>query len=1144
MRSVFSLCCAFSFLGGCMPAADSSVPDALADSFTHPPPMARPWAYWGWMNGNLTKEGITADLEAMARVGIGGTIALNIGAGGGGGCAVPAGPVDFMSPEWRGIFSHTVQESSRLGLQVTMNDDDGWSGSGGPWVTVENSMQTLTWSETIVDGPQKFDAVLPQPFTRLNHYRDIAVFALPTPEAVDFRTAAPKVTASDAGCGVAALTDGELDTTALLAASSPAAWIQFEFPQPFRAQAVTLCTFSSDVEGHNHKPDAGEIQVSDDGKVFRRLQRFSLPAGTFTGISFAPVESRYYRIAFDPPIAKNRAIELAEITWHADARVPGWPGKAGYLVEWNFAAAQPNSCGLPQSSVIPLGDHMSGDGRLSWDVPPGRWTILRFGHTGTGRTNRPATPSGTGLECDKLSKAAIEQQFQGFIARLAEENKPLVGKSFNALHVDSWEVGAQNWTPAFREEFRARRGYDPLPWLPVTAGRVIGSGEMSERFLWDFRKTIADLTADNYYGHLRSLAKSAGLGTSYQIGGKANVDHLQCVSRADTPNGSFANGFPVSPGIANKVASSAAHIAGQSLVTAEAFTMLHASWEQHPYLLKGLGDLMLCQGLNCFVIHRYAAQPWTNLAPGMTYGPCGVQFERTTTWFEQSKAWLAYLSRCDTLLQQGSFVADACVFTGESPLPSHLVSLPPYGKNNNSDFDFVNDETLAAMSVKDGKLVLPSGASYRVLVLPDSDRMTPKTLGRIAGLVRQGAHVLGPKPERSFSLENYPECDRQVRDLASGLWGDTASDSGARDVGSGKVYWGKTLADVFADLKLPPDVEWNSSDGLTNLAWIHRRLPDAEIYFVSNQGGACATAEATFRVAGKTPELWHPDSGRREDAALWHPTGDGCTTVSLRLEPYGSTFVIFRKPAGKEPFVALTCNGGQADMAELHVTPAGCELSAWQPGRYEATTAGGKKISVAVGDVPAPVTVPGPWQVAFPPNLGAPASAVFPKLISWSENDDPGIKYFSDTATYETDVELPALFAAAGNRILLDLGSVGVIAEVTVNDRDLGILWKPPFSVDVTGAVHPGRNTLKIRVTNLWTNRLIGDELKPPRLRWTANGGPEEWPEWLKSGSPPPDDGRIAFATWRLVNRNMPLLPSGLLGPVTLRAAKTISINP
>jgi len=219
-------------------------------------------------------------------------------------------------------------------------------------------------------------------------------------------------------------------------------------------------------------------------------------------------------------------------------------------------------------------------------------------------------------------------------------------------------------------------------------------------------------------------------------------------------------------------------------------------------------------------------------------------------------------------------------------------------------------------------------------------------------------------------------------------------------------------------------------------------------------------------------------------------------------------------------------------------------LCAWQPGRYEATTAGGKTVSVAVDDVPAPVTVPGPWQVAFPPNLGAPASAVFPKLISWSENDDPGIKYFSDTATYETDVELPALFTAAGNRILLDLGAVGVIAEVTVNDRDLGILWKPPFSVDVTGAVHPGRNTLKIRVTNLWTNRLIGDEQKPPRLRWTANGGPEEWPEWLKSGSPPPDDGRIAFATWRLVNRSMPLLPSGLLGPVTLRAAKTIFIKP
>ncbi|MCX6896052.1 MAG: glycosyl hydrolase [Verrucomicrobia bacterium] len=1145
MKHILSLACVLTVLGSYSHAADSSAPDKLAASFTTPPASARPWVYWGWMNGNLTKEGITADLEAMARVGIGGTIVLNVGAGGGGGCAVPAGPVDFMSPAWRGIFSHTAQESARLGLQFTMNDDDGWSGSGGPWVTVENSMQTLTWSETIVDGPKKFDTVLPQPFTRLNHYRDIAAFALPTPDAMDFRAASPKVMTSDAKCEVAALTDGKLDTTALLATSAagPVTWIQFEFPQPFRAQAVTLCTYSRDVEGHNHKPDGGEIQVSADGKMFRKLQPFSLPAGTFVGVSFAPVESRYYRIAFNRPLAKNSVIELAEITWHADARVPGWPGKAGYLVEWNYASPQPKATGIPQSSVIQLGERMAGDGRLTWDVPPGRWTILRLGHTATGRINRPATPSGTGLECDKLSKAAIEQHFQGFIAKLAEENKPLVGKGFNALHVDSWEVGAQNWTPAFREEFRARRGYDPLPWLPVATGRVIDNADVSERFLWDFRKTIAELTADNYYGHLRSLANSKGLEASFQTGGKANVDTLQCVSRADIQNASFAYSFPPESNIANKVATSAAHIAGKSLVTAEAFTTLHAKWDQHPYLLKGIGDLMLCQGVNCFVIHRYAAQPWLNLAPGMTYGPCGVQFERTTTWFEQSKAWLEYLARCDALLQQGRSVADACVFTGESPLASRL-SLPDYGKARGYDYDVCNDETLAAMLVKDGKLVLPSGASYRVLVLPDSDRMTPKALGKIAELVRQGAQVLGPKPERSFSLENYPACNQQVRNLASQLWGDTAADKGAHAVGSGKVYWGQPLAEVFADLKLPPDVEWSSLSGNTNLVWIHRQLPDAEIYFIANQTESNTTADVTFRVAGKTPELWRPDIGQRENAALWQPTSDGRTTVSLRFEPYGSTFVIFRKPASAESFASLTCNGAKADNAELHVTPRGCELLAWQPGRYEAITPGGKKIAMTVSDVPPSVAVGGAWQVSFPPKLGAPASASFEKLISWTEHADPGIKFFSGSATYETEIDLPATFTAIGNKVQLDLGAVGVIAEVMVNGHDLGILWKPPFAVDVTQAIRPGRNTLKIRVTNLWTNRLIGDEQKPPYLKWVAAGGPTEWPEWLKNGATPPNNGRIAFATWRLVSKNTPLLPSGLLGPVTLRVAKTIPINP
>ncbi|MBN1588294.1 MAG: hypothetical protein JW888_02140, partial [Pirellulales bacterium] len=640
----------------------------LHAGFQSPPEEARPWVYWFWMNGNLTKEGITADLEAMRRVGIGGTLIMSVSTG------IPPGKVDFLSPEWRELFAFAAREADRLGLQIIMNNDDGWTGSGGPWNTVENSMQVLTSREFRVRGPKKLDEVLPRPPAKLDYYRDIAVLAIPTPSAGD-----------------ASIKD---------------------------LRAKTAASRKDRIE-----PSLGE-----------------------------------------PAIAS-----------------------------------------VPREKVLDLSSKLDADGRLRWDVPKGNWTLLRLGHTTNGKKNHPCSPQGVGLECDKLSKEAMDAHFKGLLAKLIADVGPLAGKSLIGTHVDSWEVGCQNWTPKLREEFTARRGYDPTPYLATLVGHVVESPEVSERFLWDYRKTLAEMMADNYFGHLRELVKKHGMVMSVEAYGSGNFDNFQCASRTDIPMAEFWVDWP-RYNKTGKWAASAGHTKGCRIIAAESFTATDhcGKWQNHPYRLKMLGDLMYTSGVNRFVFHRYAMQPWMDRWPGMTFGKWGTCIERTLTWFEPGRAWFKYLARCQYLLQQGQFVADLCCFHGESA-PNRVLDrgeLRP-ALPNGYDYDGCNDEVIMRMAVKDGRITLPSGMSYRVLVLSESRFMTPELLGKVRDLVAEGAHVVGPRPEKSPSLANYPECDKQVERLANELWGDT-SKPGEKATGKGKVYWGKSLEQVFQELDILP----------------------------------------------------------------------------------------------------------------------------------------------------------------------------------------------------------------------------------------------------------------------------------------------------------------------------------------------------
>jgi len=1194
----------------------------LEEGFAHPPDSARPHTWWHWMGGNITREGITADLEAMKSIGLGGAQIFNVDIN------IPPGPVKFMGPEWRELFKHAVTEADRLGLKLSVNNCAGWANSGGPWNTPENAMQRVVTGEVPIKGPARFDAILPQPPTNLGYYRDIAVLAFlaPAGESAPISPVPPKVSASVPG-DPSVLLDGRPETALTFPAPSPDSpqFAQLEFAAPVAARSVRI------YPGPGMRNSGGEIQVSDDGVVFRPVRpfEFGVQYGKYITVLLgeSPVEARFWRIVFNRATDSHPRPILGDIELSARFGIENLDEKTGFngrgVPAGQVFSARPDEV-IPREGVVDLTDKLASDGHLVWDVPAGDWVILRVGHTPSGETNHPAPKEGLGPECDKLDPAALDAHWAGFMQKIIDDAGPLAGKSLDGALIDSYEVGGQNWTGKFREEFRARRGYDLQPFFPVFTGRVVGSPEITERFLSDLRLTIADLFAENYFGHFAELCRQNKLLASIEPY-TGPFEPFQCGKPADIVMGEFWSGAKGHPSV--KVASSIAHIYGKTLVGAESFTASPEAgrWQNDPASLKMLGDAMFCKGVNRYIFHRYAMQPWLNRWPGMTMGPYGFNFERTVTWWDPGSAWIQYVSRCQFLLQQGRSVADVALFCGENTL--QLPAIDP-GLPSGYDYDRINaDVLLNHASVKDGRLVLDSGMSYRVLVLSLPDRaMTPGLLRKLRDLAADGLAIAGPPPEKAPGLSGYPESDAEVKNLVAGIWGGTG--------GKNRVFPDQPMARVFAALGVKPDFEF-PSDGGSQLAFIHRLAGDADIYFVSNQSDRFDSTEGTFRVVGKVPEFWYPDTGLIARAPVWREE-DGRTVVPLQFDPAGSVFVIFRKGqavadhvvaaafsspgtssrktslpvlqraryesvdsdrgADVTALLAGMARGGTSkavvnnktlgvDPAPMHrkqlrleyaldgrvmekIVPENDSIEigglsapneppalrlavgadgavkfiASAPGVAELKTASGKTLKVEARDVPEPVDVTGPWELDFPPNWGAPAKVDLPRLISWTEHADSGVKYFSGTATYIKEVEISAGMFGGGNSLWLDLGSVKNLAEISVNGKPVGILWKPPFRADITGAAKPGKNRLEIKITNLWPNRLIGDEQLPPDCEWGANNAIKVWPQWLLEGKPSPT-GRFTFTTWHLWKKDDKPLPSGMLGPVTIISEVKIPIN-
>ncbi|PTQ97914.1 concanavalin A-like lectin/glucanase superfamily protein [Mucilaginibacter yixingensis] len=1306
---------------------NNTAPDDLALSFANPPQNAHAFTWWHWMNGHITKKGITLDLEAMKEIGLGGFQNFNAGTG------IPKGPIEYLSPKWLELTKHAISEANRLGLQYQMHNCPGWSSSGGPWITPELSMQKVTLTETIVTGGKKVSVTLPEPLKRLNYYQDTFVIAYPSlaNERQEWYKHLTKISSSAGDVDILSIVHGNAQKPVVLPwASGKPGYMLLEFSEPLDVSSVFVY---ADVQkptavGKQFPPDPVIVEVSNDGQQYKEVDTMhSVGAETPGSGIFAPVNVRYVKLTF------NGEAHVSQLQLFTTKRIEEWEDKANYgpmRSAREFDVPDDNISHIPENDiidpekVIDISAFMDKNGQLNWDAPEGTWTVLRMGHTPTGRFNKSAPTTGEGLECDKYSKAAFDYHFDKMFEHLLPAFQQIADKSTIGVLIDSYEVGFQNWTKGFEKEFKANRGYDITKYLPALTGRAVGSAEDTERFLWDFRRVQADLMADNYYGRCTERCHENGFLSYTEPYNGGPFDELQAGSRMDVNMGEFwVRTFQYRHSV--KLAASVQHVNGRKIVGAESFTgyAMFSKWQEYPFALKAYGDLMYTKGLNRFIFHRFAHQPHPDVVPGMTMGPWGIHFDRTITWWKPGKAWLNYVARCQHVLQQGLFNADLLYYTNADAPGQDLSNRPSPSPEPPAgyDFDYINTESLLKqVSVKNGRIMLPDGMSYRMLILPDRNSMPLNVAERLHELVQQGLVIYGRKPLRPTGLGDNKEKFAQI---TAALWGDfDGKTTTSRSFGKGKIFWGHLLKSVLTDLSIAPDFSCSTPTTDPCINYIHRSINNTEVYFVANGRRREENAVCTFRVSGLVPELWDADTGTMHKITAYE-TGNGFIKIPLQFDPSGSVFIVFSKKAaanntllsvsnqtaslvsfaspkqltpanhaelfdtfsmvawikpecdvvvpndpnntlqkfkgtsavfsasqdgsklygeghavcgmtaGRNGFVVYERSGGRnmdevlskpvylsgwthialvyqngipsvyingklvnagtassglkvhpgiynefldeemtffegdlsgknlynkaltpdeiAKLAESRPMPTQPAISFnsahtngllfWKNGAYDVKLHNGKTERISINNTASSPVANQPWKVSFPPNLGAPASIVMPKLQSLHLHPENGVKYFSGTASYHNQFHINDL-PKKDQRVFIDLGEVEVIAEVIINGKQVATLWKQPFITDIARFIKQGTNQLEIKVTNLWPNRLIGDEQLPNPYEYTVvgnnqRGGIKTIPDWYVKGEPKPNDGRITFTTWKHYGKDAPLLASGLVGPVVIHTA-------
>ena len=1115
--------------------------EALKNGFENPPESCRPAVIWYWRYGEHTKEGITADLEAMNKSGIGGVFIGFIGD------SLshdhPAGSVPVMSDKWRELHLHAAREAARLGISVSLFNSPGWSSSGGPWITPEMAMQEVAWTEVHVTAEQKGSIKLPKPhlrelkspwkltkkngeFIKNNRFLgDIAVLAFPTPDAERDRATPVATYLPKPETDLSKVLDNNRHSNGSLPNPEPGKpnYLQFRYPKPTTIRSLSFMP-------RHHQAHVVEVVLenSQDGREWVLVGRWK-PRGWNPMIkSIAPASAPFWRVGLSSGENGPKTLGVAEVALHAGARVPDWTGKAMFE-RYSYckppfaskAGEKPDlSTVIAPHKIVDITDKMDPDGTLNWKPASGNWTVMRFSRVLTMAYNAPAGKAGTGLDCDKFNPKAVELHWDNYIAPFLKDKDYY--KAFEYVHVDSYEQGSQNWSPVLPGEFKQQRGYDIIPYLPVMTGRVIGSMEQSERFLWDLRQTASDTMARNYYGHLAKLAHKNGKKISVEPYHQEQFDNVTVGGTADMVVTEFwqATTDHLPGAYWFKLGASPAHVYGKKLVGAEAFTSKPkggGNWSTDPWALKRLGDRALCMGINQFIYHVYTQQPWLDLAPGCTTGPFGSQFTRTNTWFNLGYGWNKYLSRGQYMLRQGLFVGDVLFSVGENtPNKSADTGM---GMPKGYDYDNISPEAiLTRLSVRNGRFFLPDGISYSVLVLPENDRfMSAAMAKKIHDLVNAGGIVMGPRPLRSPTLSHQPAEDKNLIAIASRLWGNMDGKTiRVNKVGKGHMFWGYSLGEVLKKIDCEADFLYAGGAGKLQLDYIHRTIGEDDLYYIANtytgrerndeQGRL--SADCSFRVTDKVPELWDPVSGSVRSLPDYSQQ-KGRTVIPLEFEPRQAYFIRF------------------------------------QP--RSVAKAQSKSVSANFPKVATTQELKGPWKVSFDPKWfypdeGRNAKISFETLQDWSTHNSTAVKYFSGTALYQRSFDLQDT-TQLGNKLCLSLGTVYNMAEVHLNGHNLGVVWCAPWQLEIPrGVLKAKGNSLTLKVCNLWPNRLIGDEQLPEDCQWKDAGGFEgerldKWPAWLMDNTPR-TSGRRTFSTWKHWTKESPLLPSGLLGPVTLKVVK------
>lgn len=1057
--------------------------DSDIGKFKSPAKVFYPETWFHYIGGNVSIKGITTDLEAIANAGFSG-VQLFHGQFGGPWPGVDP-QIACLSPLWDGMVKHTAEESSRLGLRFTMQNCPGWAMSGGPWIKPSNAMRHLVWSRTdrVGDGNERSVGLpVPQPSEEdWRDYADLLVIAFPTPADDDGQPLIPVSFKSNKQENWGNYLSGKAEQPMRLAATTAEQpyWLEVEFPE-----AVTIRTLEFPSANEANHPWCFEPGIHV------KLEAY-LPDGTVqdvlnTDIPQSNTQDNYpnslacsetkgakkYRVS----ITNKHDIALKSLRLFTASRKNGWESEAGWVlrsIERNGAS----TLHAPETSIDPtqirdITASMDAEGNLKWKAPKGKWTVLRIGHVNTGQKNAPAPPEGTGWECNKLSTEGSNAQFAGYIGRLSGENGPLANGLLKGMLMDSWECRTQTWTAGLDKEFEQLTGYPLQKWLPALFGFVVEDQEKTFRFLCDWRLVINKLFANNFYGNMAKLAKENGLSITYETGAGDvfPADIMEYYKFADVPMCEFwqpmtdnfvgsINFKPIKP------TASAARVYGKPRVSAEAFTSFSHTWDEHLQMLKEVSNVNCIEGVTHLVFHTYTHNPQVDfLSPGTSFSGAGIgtPFLRGQTWWKYMPEFTTYLARCSYLQERGQPVSDVLWYLGDeiNHKPDQKAPFPEGFK-----YDYCNpDVLLNRLSVDNGDLVTPEGIRYRVLWLPEVPRMRPETLEKLYELILQGATVVGEAPHGLATLSGGKNAQKRFDKAVKNIWGK-ASDTGIRSLGKGHIVSGIQLAEALDGLQLEPDVKGSGT------LWLHRTTENADWYFVTVPKGESFSGKLDFRSKGHA-EIWDPVTGQVTPAV--YETKGNRTSVRIDLSQAGSCFVVFRsdKP------------GKQGESAVE---------------RQIATT----------------TVLNQPWTLRYPAGWGAPDSIRISELKPWKELDvSAEAKAFSGTVEYSSTFSFEKKPDA---RFVLNLGNVDMIAEVILNGKPVRTIWAAPYSVDITEAIQTGTNTLVVKVTSTWFNRLVYDAGKPEadRKTWVLR-----WPD-----------------------QKAPYTDCGLLGPVSVSLQLPVSLN-